>query len=243
VIDFRPKNGVRAMKMARFGLVVALRFRGAALFLLALGLVSACHGSGSTSASATTATRQQDPTLPCAEDEVREYFCDDLLPLSSSRPAPEPYDNCPATTDIRHGSFKALGHVAAFDQSFTDYTRKRVPPGHSCCYGWCARVKVADPGLASPEACRDANGLRESFCMRELEGGTSLPAPNPFDRCPAALKPPENVAFSAPNSALFDVSRTAQRRRDMQLADCCYGWCSITPAGTVLKTSTQPKTK
>ena len=180
--------------------------------------------------------------MPCREDEVREYFCDDLLPLSSSRPAPEPYDNCPATTDIRHGSFQAVGRVAAFDQSFTDYTRKRVPPGHSCCYGWCAKVKIADPGLASPAACRDANGLRESFCMRELEGGTSRPAQSPFDRCPAALKPPEVVAFAAPSSALFDASRTAQRRRDMQLADCCYGWCSITPAGTVLK-SAQPKSK
>ena len=79
--------------------------------------------------------------------------------------------------------------------------------------------------------------------MRELENGTSLPAPSPFDRCPAALKPPEVVAFAAPSSALFDVSQTAQRRRDMQLADCCYGWCSITPAGTVLKKSTQPKIK
>src|SRR3954469_11938928 len=176
------KTGVRALKMARFG-PVALRFRGAAVFSLGLGMLAACHGSGSTGPTATP--RQQDPSVPCAEDEVREYFCDDLLPLSSSRPAPEPYDNCPATTDIRHGAFKALGRVAAFDQSFTDYTRKRVPPGHSCCYGWCAQVKVADPSLASPEACRDANGLRESFCMRELEGGTSLPAPSPFDRCPA----------------------------------------------------------
>jgi len=224
--------------MAWFGLV-APRFRGAALFTVGLGVLAACHGPASTRGNV---ARQQDPTLPCKEDQVREYFCDDLLPLSSSRPAPEPYDNCPATTDIRHGSFKAVGRVAAFDQSFTEYTRTRVPPGHSCCYGWCAQVEIADPSLASPAACRDANGLHESFCMRELEGGTSLPAPNPFDRCPVALKPPEVVAFAAPNAALFDASQTAQRRRDMRLADCCYGWCSITPAGTVLK-SAQPKTK
>src|SRR3954468_23689284 len=138
--------------MARFG-VAALRSRGAALFSGGLGLLVACHGSGVEHTHA--AVRQLDPSLPCGEDQVREYFCDDLLPLSSSRPAPEPYDNCPATTDIRHGSFQAVGRVAAFDQSFTDYTRKRVPPGHSCCYGWCAQVKVADPSLASPEACRD----------------------------------------------------------------------------------------
>lgn len=225
--------------MARFG-PVALRSRGAALFTVGLGLLVACHGPAPVRARA--AAPQRDPSLPCREDEVREYFCDDLLPLSSSRPAPEPYDTCPATADIRHASFKAVGHVAAFDQSFTEYTRKRVPPGHSCCYGWCAQVKLADPGLASPAACRDANGLRESFCMRELEGGTSEPAPSPFDRCPAALKPPDVVAFAAPNSALFDVTQTAQRRRDKQLADCCYGWCSIAPSGTVLN-SPQPKIK
>jgi hypothetical protein len=224
--------------MARFGLV-ALRSRGAALFVVGLALLVACHGPAKVSASAPKP--QRDPSLPCREDEVREYFCDDLMPLSSSRPAPEPYDNCQATANIRHASFEAVGHVAAFDQSFTEYTRKRVPPGHSCCYGWCAQVKVADPSLASPAACRDANGLRESFCMRELEGGTTGPAPSPFDRCPAAVKPPDVVAFAAPNSALFDVAQTAQRRRDKQLADCCYGWCSIAPAGTVLKA--QPKIK
>jgi hypothetical protein len=223
--------------MARFGLV-AVRLRGAALFTVGLGLLSACHGSEATRAPA---ARSRDPSLPCAEDEVREYFCDDLLPLSSSRPAPEPFDNCPATTDIRHGAFKAVGRIAAFDEAFTQYTRKRVPPGHSCCYGWCAKIDVSDPSLASAAACRDVNALHESFCMRELEAGTSLPAPNPFGRCPAAIKPPEVSAFSAPTSALFDVSRTAQRRRDKQLADCCYGWCSITPAGTVLKS--QPKIK
>lgn len=225
--------------MARFGLA-ALRFRGAALFVVGLGWLAACHGSET--AAARAAARQSDPGAPCAEDEVREYFCDDLLPLSSSRPAPEPYDNCPATTDIRHASFTAVGRIAGFDQSFTDYTRKRVPPGHSCCYGWCAKVKVADPSVAAPAACRDASGLYESFCMRELEGGTSQPAASPFERCPAALKPPEVVAFSSPNSALLDATRTGQRRRDMQLADCCYGWCSKAPAGTVLKNS-HPKIK
>src|SRR4051812_40523440 len=125
--------------MPGFGLV-ALRFRGAALFTVGLALLVACHGPES--AAARAAARQQDPSLPCGQDEVREYFCDDLLPLSSSRPAPEPYDNCPATADLRHGSFKAVGRIAGFDQSFTEYTRKRVTPGHSCCYGWCAKVKV-----------------------------------------------------------------------------------------------------
>ena len=225
--------------MAWFGLV-ARRFRGAALFIWGSGILAAC--SGSQSATASAPGRQRDPSLPCAQDEVREYFCDDLLPLSSSRPAPEPYDNCPASTDIRHASFRAVGRVAAFDSSFTEYTRKRVPPGHSCCYGWCAKVELADPNLAAPAACRDASGLHEGFCMRELEGGTSQPAASPFDRCPVALKPPEVVAFAAPPSALLDAAQTNQRRRDKQLAECCYGWCSKAPSGTVLKES-HPKIK
>lgn len=180
--------------------------------------------------------------MPCAQDEVREYFCDDLLPLSSSRPAPEPYDNCPATADLRHGSFVAVGRVASFDPSFTAYTRQRVQPGHSCCYGWCAKVKVADPSHAAPSTCQDSSGLHESFCMRELESGTSAPAPSPYERCPIAVKPPEVVAFAAPGAALLDVAQTGQRRRELQLADCCYAWCSVPPSGTVLK-PTHPKIK
>ena len=244
--------------MARFGLT-ARPLRGGALFLVGFGVLSACGGAESHAAR--VAAREQNPNLPCAEDEVREYFCDDLLPLTSSRPAPEPYDNCPATTDIRHSAFPAVGRVAGFDEGFTAYTRQRLagratggtrapatdgsavaPPGHSCCYGWCAKVKVADPSAAAPQACRDSYGLAQKFCMRELENGTSEPAQSPFDHCPVAIKPPETEAFSAPASALLDVSETGQRRRDKQLADCCYGWCSQIPAGTVLKPA-HPKTK
>jgi hypothetical protein len=162
--------------------------------------------------------------------------------LSSSRPAPEPYDNCPATSDIRHGSFAPVGRVASFDLAYTAYTRRRVQPGHSCCYGWCAKVKLAEASEAAPLACRDASGLSEGFCMRELESGTSRPSQSPYERCPAAVKPPEVVAFAAPKSALLDSNRTGQRRRDVQLPDCCYGWCSVPPSGTVLKAS-HPKIK
>ncbi len=78
--------------------------------------------------------------------------------------------------------------------------------------------------------------------MSELEGGTSAPSPMPYERCPAALKPPEVVAFAAPSSALLDLAQTGQRRRELQLPDCCYAWCSVPPAGTVLKAS-HPKIK
>ncbi|HEX3851388.1 MAG TPA: hypothetical protein VHW01_10510, partial [Polyangiaceae bacterium] len=171
--------------------------------------------------------RQQDPTMPCGEDEVREYSCDDLLPLTSSRPAPEPYDNCPGTVDVRASLYEPLGHIAGFDRGFTEYTRKqlqlRVGPGssatagHSCCYSWCAKVVIADPSKATLTQCRDSYGMRESFCMRELEGGSSEPASVPYNRCPVALRPPESAAFSAPQSALLDLSDTAKKRQETTL--------------------------
>lgn len=180
---------------------------------------------------------------PCGRDEVREYFCDDLMPLASSRPAPEPYDNCPAAADVRHSNYEAVRRVASFDQPYTDYTRRRVQPGHSCCYGWCAKVKVANPAQAASASCRGTEEMHEGFCMREMETGTSLPGQSPFERCPLAVTPPAAVAFLPPPSALLDVSETDRRRREKQLAECCYGWCSRTPAGTVLNSRPQPKTK
>ena len=206
-------------------------------FALLWGWLAACQST--VSEAAHVAAREHDPEAPCGKDEAREYFCDDLLPLTSSRPAPEPYDNCPASSSVRSGAFKPIGRVAGFDQGFTEYTRKRVPPGHSCCYSWCAKIDVADPQQAAPPACRDAYGWRESFCLREPETGTSAPAASPYGRCPAAVKPPENSSFAAPRSALLDVLQTAQRRRETKLSDCCYGWCSKAPPGTVIKN--QPK--
>jgi hypothetical protein len=224
--------------MARFG-VGPRRFRGGVLLAVFFGLAFACQKP--VSEEARVAARDQDPSLPCGVDEGREYFCDDLLPLTSSRPAPEPYDNCPGTVDIRPGAYQAIGRAAGFDKGFTEYTRKRVQPGHSCCYSWCSRVQVADPAQAAPAQCRDAYGMHENFCLRELEGGTSEPAPSPYDRCPIAVRPPEASAFSAPASALIDMAQTTQRRQDTKLAECCYGWCSKAPAGTMLKS--HPKTK
>jgi hypothetical protein len=224
--------------MARFG-VGPQRFRGGVLLAVLWGLLAACQKP--LSEEARVAAREQDPAAPCGRDEAREFVCDDLLPLSSSRPAPEPYGNCPGAVDIRPGAYKPIGRVAGFDPGFTEYTRQRVPPGHSCCYSWCAKVEVADPGQAAVAQCRDAYGLHENFCLRELESGTSEPAPSPYDRCPLAVKPPEISAFSAPASALIDVAETSQRRQSTKLAECCYGWCSKAPSGTVLKG--QPKTK
>jgi hypothetical protein len=205
---------------------------GAALLGILGFWLTACQSQVSQQARA--AARDVDPSLPCGEDQTREYLCDDLLPLSSSRPAPAPYDNCPSTIDTRAGAYEPTGHVAGFDKGFTEYTRKRVQPGHACCYSWCAKVLIADPAKAAPAQCGDAYGMSEKFCMHELEGGTSTPSASPYDRCPVAVKPPEVAVFSAPASALLDVSRTTQRRRDTKLAECCYGWCSKQPSGTIV---------
>ncbi len=242
LIDLGRENGVRAGKVARFS-QVARRFRGAALFALVWGAAVACSAGPAPEPPRDPAGDLIEPVVPCGEDEVREYFCDDLLPLTSSRPAPEPYENCPAATDIRPGKYPALGKIAVFDQSRTAYTRERRHPGHACCYGWCAKLKLADPSKAGPAACRDATGDPEHFCMAEPEGGTSTPAAAPFNSCPVAVKPPDGVAFSSPDSAYLDSNLTAQERRDKKLAQCCYGWCAILPGGAIVSTKTHPKTK
>jgi hypothetical protein len=171
---------------------------------------------------------------------VREYFCDDLLPLTSAVPAPEPYENCPGLLPNRPTAFKPARSLASFDPPFTEYTRRRVAPGHSCCYGVCTTVALASPASAKPQACTDRYAMPESFCMREPETGTSMAAAAPFEHCPAAIKPPEVGAFSIPDAALLDATATATRRQQARLADCCYTWCSKAPVGTVVS---QPKTK
>ncbi|MEP7050642.1 MAG: hypothetical protein ABJB12_09830 [Pseudomonadota bacterium] len=228
--------------MAHFSRV-ARRLRGGALFAWVWGTVVACSSTPAPAPVRDATGDIIEPVVPCGSDEVREYFCDDLMPLTSSRPASEPYENCPAAADIRHGKYPALGKVAVFDQGRTAYTRERRHPGHACCYGWCAKVKLADPSKAGPSACRDATGDPEHFCMAEPEGGTSTPAAAPFNRCPVAVKPPDGVAFASPPSAYLDARLTAQERGDKKLAECCYGWCAILPGGAIVNTKGHPKIK
>src|SRR5262245_48731824 len=35
----------------------------------------------------------------CGVDQTREYFCEDLLPVATSMPAPPPYQACPSMLD------------------------------------------------------------------------------------------------------------------------------------------------
>jgi hypothetical protein len=167
-------------------------------------------------------------------DETREYYCEDLLPLNSALPAPAPYQACPGSIDDPVGEYEPAPAIGLFDASYTEYTRKRAPPGHSCCYSWCSHLTLADPAAPSAQAaCQAATAFREEYCMPEPESGTSLPGPAPFERCPAALVPPPKAVFSAPESALFDQGLTGTHRGKGQL-DCCYAWCSQAPPGSGL---------
>jgi len=201
-------------------------FRAVGALLAAAGLWTAC---GSNPGPPPQAARR---AVNCKADEAREYFCDDLLPRSAALPAPPPYDSCPSTVDHPASEYDPPPAVGVFDVSYTEYTRKRAPPGHACCYSWCSPVKLGDPtSPAARAACGTPSAFREEYCMPELEGGTSLSVGSPFDRCPAAISPPSKAVFSAPSVALFDT-RLTHSHRGKGAAECCYAWCSQAPAGS-----------
>src|SRR5690606_12655399 len=100
------------------------------------------------------------------------------------------------------------------------------PPGHNCCYSWCAPVQVASLDQVLPQAgCGQPLVVRETYCMPTLEGGTSAPASAELPRCPVAIQPPEGKAFAVPPAAPLDLVVTGQRRQQ-GFDECCYGWCS-----------------
>ncbi len=179
--------------------------------------------------------RAVDPlaVVGCAADESREYVCDDLLPRVSSRPAPAPYDDCPSFVEDAEGQLSPTPVTADFDAQYTEFTRKRMPPGHSCCFSWCAKLVTADPSdFDAYAACADPRAIRETLCVEAPEAGTSArPAPTPFDACPAAIRPPAGASFSVPHGAIFDLDSSARRRAEGS-DQCCYSWCSLAPSGT-----------
>jgi hypothetical protein len=198
----------------------------------ALWLVAACSGSKQKEV-ATAAEDQTGPPPPCKKDEVREYFCDDLLPFNSEKPAPEPYQTCPSNVGVKGNVFPATSSWARFDTARTEWTRKRVPPGHACCYSWCSTLAVADVDEVDAAACQQPNAMRERLCISAAEAGVSDAAASPNDACAAAVKPPAGVAFTPPKAAALDVQATTDKR-SQGLAECCYGWCSKAPLGTGL---------
>jgi hypothetical protein len=186
----------------------------------------------------------------CNVDQTREFFCDDLLPLSAALPAPAPYDTCPSSIDNAVGQYEPPPKIALFDSTYTEYIRKRAPPGHACCYSWCSSFKIGDPRAPSAQvSCTTAAAFREEYCMSAPEQGTSLPAASPFDRCAAAVVPPVKAAFSVPESALFDPKATADPKGQVQRESacasgcCCYSWCSQAPPGSGLQGGAPKKKK
>jgi len=191
----------------------------------------ACAGGAKKEAQ--SADTQDGPPLPCAKSEVREYFCDDLLPFNSEHAAPEPYQTCPSRLDVKGSVFPATSSVARFDVPRTEWTRKRVPPGHACCYSWCSKLAIADVDEVDPAACQQPNAMREKLCISAAENGVSDAAPSPNERCAVAVAPPPAVAFTPPKAAGLDLQATSERR-GQGLDECCYGWCSKAPLGTGL---------
>lgn len=200
------------------------------LCLLGGGLLSC--GKSEPAAPASGADDWANSPRVCPVDQVREYFCDGLLPLTAALPAPEPFSNCPSNIEHHEGNYEPLPPVAVFDSSYTAYMRKRHPPGHNCCYSWCSAVPIKSLAEVLPQAgCTQALAIRETFCMPVLEGGTSSPASEQLPNCPAAIQPPAAKAFSVPPAAPLDLVSTNQRR-SVGFDECCYGWCSVQPGGS-----------
>jgi hypothetical protein len=205
--------------------------------LLVALLPSAC-GSSSSENPANTASDVEASLVPapCGKDQVREYRCDALLPLSSSLPAPEPYGACPGVIDVVDPIFEPLQKTASFDAVHTEFMRRRAPPGHQCCYSWCAKLDVAPVSEVPPGSrCGEPLAFPEKLCMPEPEGRiTTEHAAAPFDRCAAAIRPPQGASFSVPSAALLHPGITNERR-GLGLSECCYAWCSIAPPGSGLE--------
>lgn len=197
-----------------------------------LWLAAACSGSKPKEAQVAV-DDHSGPPPPCQQDEVREYLCDDLLPTNSEKPAPEPYQTCPGTVGVKGSVFPATSSWARFDIPRTEWTRKRTPPGHACCYSWCSKLAIAEPDQVDAAACQQANAMPERLCFSAAEAGVSDAAAAPNEQCAAAVAPPAGVAFTPPKAAALDLRATAERR-GQGLSECCYGWCSKAPLGTGL---------
>jgi len=222
------------LRYAKFSLP-ALRFLLlAALGCLVAALAAAC-ASNAEKADAPDSAAALAPK-PCGEDEVREFQCEALLPLGPALSAPAPYDSCPVSMDIAFSAYPTKATQARFDPRYTDYIRQRTSPGHNCCYSWCSSAKIADPAQVPPgSGCQSPLAFRESYCLTEPEAEISgALATAPYDRCPAAIEPPQAAAFAVPKAALLDWKSTSSRRSQGR-PECCYAWCSNAPPGSGLE--------
>jgi len=230
-------DGLKRSARGRGG-VGATRWALGACFVAALGaLPSACRsGSNETQAPDGEESGTRLRPVACGGDQVREYRCEALLPLSSALPAPEPYGACPGVIDVIDPTYVPVTNTAGFDAPHTEFMRRRAPPGHQCCYSWCGRLEVARVSEVPPGSrCNEPLAFPEKFCMPEPEGAVSTErAASPFERCAAAVRPPQGAAFSVPSAALLQPALTNERR-GLGFTECCYAWCSIAPPGTGLE--------
>lgn len=195
--------------------------------VLALWVFAACSGSKQKAAE-TAADDQTGPPPPCHRNEVREYFCDDLLPFNNDKPAQEPYQTCPGSVGVKGNVFPPTSTWARFDIPRTEWTRKRVPPGHACCYSWCSKLAIGDVDDVDANACKQAHTMPERLCISTAEAGVSDAAASPNEACATAVVPPPGVAFTPPKAAALDLQATAEKRAQ-GVSECCYGWCSKVP--------------
>jgi len=203
--------------------------------IVGLGVLFAygCGGNEVKTQSADGVRAELQPPA-CGVDEVREYRCDALLPRTSALPAPEPYETCPSALEVPDAMFPPRTGSGRFDAARTERMRRRARPGMQCCYSWCGKLTVVDPGVVV-DRCREPLAFHESYCIAELEGGTNGgTAGPPYSACPAAIRPPAGASFSVPTGALLDVRQTAERRRAQEPL-CCYDWCSQAPPGSSLE--------
>ncbi len=204
-------------------------------YSLGLGVVAACHRSDAAPTGRHDSGYWAHSPVVCEVDEVREYYCDELLPRQSALPAAPPYEDCPGVVDEHVGELDPTPSVAVFDPSYTEHIRQRQSPGNSCCYSWCADVTLRDPARIDPRArCDEPGAIRESYCLDEPESGTRQPGPAPYERCPSAIAPPEVAVFFAPPGAVLDPEATAGRRQ-RGFRECCYAWCSVVPRGAAVQ--------
>ena len=211
----------------------ALLAVGAVLWVV--WLAGACSGNKPKPPAEVVEEDLSGPPPACQKNEVREYFCDDLLPFSSEKPAPEPYQTCPNNVGVKGNVFLPTSSWARFDVARTEWTRKRVPPGHACCYSWCSTLVLGDVDDINVNACQQPNAMAERLCISSAEAGVSDAAPAPNEGCAVAVVPPPGVAFTPPKAAGLDLRATAEKR-SQGLSECCYGWCSRAPPGTGLGT-------
>ena len=137
-----------------------------------------------------------------------------MAPQTVSLPAPEPYSACPGVIEVANPTYIPLAKTAAFDAVHTEFMRRRAPPGHQCCYSWCARLEARSVLDVPPYGrCNEPLAFPEKHCIPEPEGRISKErADPPFDRCPAALRPPKAAVFSVPAAAAFHPALTNERR-------------------------------